>query len=144
MLLHPINIEKAEEIIGGYLQEEEQGSAFRWAVILKEQDNKLIGGIRLVLNDRFNSAELGFWIGKAYWRKGYTFEAAKAVIRFGFCKLGINRLEAHSMVENEASIVLLKKLGFHKEGYHPDLVMKWGEYKDVLTFGMLRKNYQCK
>lgn len=139
MLPFPCDSTEAEKIIGGYIDEEKHHKSMRWAIIL---DKKLIGGIRLVPNTKFNSAEVGFWVGREYWRNGYTYEAAKAVINFGFIELKYNRLEAHSMMENKSSIKLLEKLGFNQEGYHPDLVIKWGEYKDVLTFGLLRKNYQ--
>lgn len=111
----------------------------RWAMI---KESKLIGSIHLIPNTRFNSAELGFWLGKKYWRQGLTYEASKTIVRYGFNELQLNRIEAHAMVENASSLTLLEKLGFAQEGYHPDLVMKWGEYKDVLTFGLLRINHQ--
>ena len=139
MLPFPCSKKEAGTIIREYLDEEKHRKSMRWGIFLED---KMIGGIRLVPNLRFNSAEVGFWLGRDYWRNGYTYEAAKAVINFGFEELKFNRIEAHSMTENRSSILLLEKLGFTQEGYHPDLVIKWGEYKDVLTFGLLRKNYQ--
>ena len=140
MLPHPCNIKEANMITDNYLNEQNHQIAMHWAITLKNV-GKLMGSIRLVPNTKFNSAEMGFWIGKEFWRNGYTLEAASEVIKFGFEELKLNRIEAHSMVENKSSIKLLEKLGFGQEGYHPDLVIKWDEYKDVMTFGLLRKNY---
>jgi RimJ/RimL family protein N-acetyltransferase len=136
----PCSREDADLMIQAYHNEAKQLKSMRWAVTAKTS-NELMGGIRLVPNMDFNSAELGFWIGRPYWRKGYTFEAAKIVIEWAFKDLRINRLEGHSMTENKSSIALLEKLGFSREGLHPELVIKWGEYKDVITFGLLRKDY---
>lgn len=139
MLPFPCNTEEAEKIILQYQEEQKHQKSMRWA-ITSSGENKIIGAIRLVPNTKFNSAELGFWIGKKYWRQGYAHEAASRVIKYGIHELGLNRIDAHAMAENESSLGLLEKLGFIKEGYHPELVIKWGEYKDVVTFGLLRKN----
>lgn len=140
MLPFPCNIEDAHKILANYLDEQNHQKSMHWAITLKD-DNKLMGSIRLVPNTSFNSAEMGFWLGKDFWRNGYTFEAASEIIKFGFEELKLNRIEAHSMVENKSSIKLLEKLNFGQEGYHPDLVIKWNEYKDVMTFGLLRNNF---
>lgn len=139
MLPYPCNLSVSQNIINKYIEEQKTQKAIRWAITIKA--NKiLIGGLRLVPNPDFDSAEIGFWIGKKYWGKGFAFEAAEKVCDFGLNKMLLNRIEAHAMPENISSIKLLKKLGFKKEGYHPQLVKKWGVYKDVITFGMLKEN----
>ena len=143
MLPFPCSVKKAEKMIAEFHEEEQYQKATRWAIVLKET-NEVMGGLRLAPNMAFNSAEIGFWLGRPYWRNGYILEAAKKVMEFAFDKMGINRLEAHAMQENLASIELLMKLGFSKEGYHPELVIKWGLYKDVITFGLLRKAYKAR
>ena len=140
MLPYPCDVARAKEIIQRYIEERKIRISMRWALI-DCTSNEFMGGIRLVPNHLFNSAEIGFWLGKKFWGKGFTFEASEKIIEFGFLKLNLNRIEAHSMVENIASIKLLKKLGFKQEGVHPELVMKWDEYKDVKTFGLLKKEY---
>lgn len=139
-LPYPCDIVDAKKIIQEYIEEEKQIKSMHWA-ITKVNDEYLLGGIRLIPNETFNSAELGFWIGKSYWRKGYTLESAEKVIEFGFMVLNLNRINAHAMNTNRSSISLLEKLGFAQEGYHPEMVIKWGEYKDVITFGLLKSNY---
>ena len=140
LLPFPCNIDDAENILSDYINEQKLQKSMRWAITYSA-GNEFIGGIRLVPNLSYNSAEVGFWIGKDYWRKGIAFETAARVIKFGFEVLKLNRIEAHAMQENTSSIKLLEKLGLKQEGYHPELVRKWGVYKDVLTFGMLQKQY---
>ncbi|MCK5208845.1 MAG: GNAT family N-acetyltransferase [Cyclobacteriaceae bacterium] len=143
MLPYPCDLAKANEIIQRYIEDRKLKKSIRWAIV-DCTSNDFMGGIRLVPNQLFNSAEIGFWLGKKFWGEGFTFEASKKIIEFGFVELKLNRIEAHSMVENIASIKLLKKLGFKQEGLHRELVMKWDEYKDVKTFGLLKKDYTQK
>ncbi len=97
-----------------------------------------MGGISLFLNRAFESAEIGYWIGKPYWRRGYAFEAAERVVHYGFEALALNRIEAHYMSENGASARLLQKLGMQYEGHHRELIKKDGRFKDVFTYAVLR------
>lgn len=60
--------------------------------------------------------ELGFHLKKAYWGQGYAREAAEAVIRHAFDRLGARYLFAGHHPENRDSERLLKKLGFHATG----------------------------
>ena len=143
MLPYPCTEERSNELLQKYLKEDEEDKTWRWAITIQPTGD-FIGGIKLAPNSAFNSAELGFWIGKRFWKQGYAFEAASTMVEFAFDKLHINRLEAHAMTENSGSLKLLKRLGFSQEGIHPELVVKWGEYKDVITFGYLRKNYTKK
>jgi len=66
--------------------------------------------------------EIGFHIRPQYWRHGYAYEAATAVMAFAFGKLGAAGLFAGHNPQNEASRLLLTKLGFrytHDEYYPP-------------------------
>ena len=104
MLPFPCSTKIARKMIHTYEEEEKLQKTMRWAITTIES-NKLMGEIRLVLNKGFNSAEIGFWLGKNFWRNGYTLEAANKVIEFGFKELKLNRIEAHSMIENISSTI---------------------------------------
>ena len=60
--------------------------------------------------------ELGYWIGRPFWGKGYATEAARAVVRFAFEALGAIRLTSGHMLENPASGRVLEKCGFVATG----------------------------
>jgi RimJ/RimL family protein N-acetyltransferase len=122
------------------LRELEEGRGLRWAVRLITTD-ELIGAMKLATHPEYESAELGYWIGKPYWGNGYASEAARLVVDYAFSTLELNRIEAHAMVENLSSAKILLKLGMQEEGYHPQLIKKWGEFKDVKTYGLLREQW---
>ncbi len=61
-------------------------------------------------------AGIGYELAQPFWRQGIMAEALRAILELGFGGIGLNRIEAVVMPENEASIKLLEKLGFHNEG----------------------------
>jgi ribosomal-protein-alanine N-acetyltransferase len=89
------------------------GRFYAFAVVLKNT-KELIGSISLTLKPE-KQAEIGFWIGKPYWSKGYCSEAAKKVIAYVFEKLELELVYAECMHANEASSKVLKNLGMEFE-----------------------------
>jgi [ribosomal protein S5]-alanine N-acetyltransferase len=87
-------------------------------------------------------AELGFWIGVDWWGLGYAREAARAVVRFGFETLDLNRICAHHMARNPASGRVLRAVGMQREGVLRQRVQKWGVYEDVVLYAVLRDEWR--
>ncbi len=86
-------------------------------VIELKSEKKLVGGIGLTKVDSFQGkAEIGFWLGKKYWRQGLMTEAINCLLEFAFNKLFLRRIEWNAFSENEASNTLAKKMGFTLEG----------------------------
>lgn len=86
-----------------------------YAVELKE--NKTVIGIcGFVKRDSLPDADIGFAFLPQFERKGYAFEAARAVMKYGREKLGLKRVLAITTQDNESSGRLLGKLGFRLEG----------------------------
>jgi [ribosomal protein S5]-alanine N-acetyltransferase len=85
------------------------GEFYAFAVTLKNT-KELIGSISLTLKPE-QQAEIGFWIGKPYWSKGYCSEAATAVINYCFEELKMNLIYAECIHENKASSTVLKNIG---------------------------------
>lgn len=56
--------------------------------------------------------ELGYWIGRPFWRRGYATEAASALVGLGFAALGLKGIMALVFGENPASVRVLEKIGF--------------------------------
>jgi ribosomal-protein-alanine N-acetyltransferase len=133
----------AEEWISTHQPKFESGELINCAITL-EKTRELIGAIGLVINKRFNHAELGFWIEKDLWGKGYATEAARALIDYGFNKFGLHKIFAHHMTRNPASGKVLKKLGMHKEGLLKEHVLRSGRYEDVVLYGILKDDWNKK
>ena len=66
----------------------EAGELINFAIILNHTQ-ELIGSIGLIMNKRFNHAELGYWTGKKYWNNGYCTEATRAMFEFAFNQLDL-------------------------------------------------------
>ncbi|MEQ1906075.1 MAG: GNAT family protein [Pirellulaceae bacterium] len=103
---------------------------------------ELVGGAGLEICSTDHFAELGYWIARKYWNQGVATEAAAAVVEFGFDQLGLNRIVAHHMTRNPASGRVLEKLGMTREGLLRRHARKWGEFHDVVIFGILAEDWE--
>jgi len=114
-------------------------------VIEFKKEKKLIGGIGLMHIDNFQGiAEVGYWIGEDYWRKGYGTEALRGVLKFAFNKLKLRRIYADIFVGNPSSGKLLELFGFKKEGYKRKAVRCKADkkIKDVICYGLLKEGWK--
>lgn len=110
-----------------------------WAI---EVDGGVIGCTGLVPNagagTRCN-AETGYWIGRAYWRRGIASDALAQVVDWGFAALPqLTRIHAPIYVRNEASQGVARKCGFVREGVHKQAIIKDGEVIDLATWATYR------
>jgi RimJ/RimL family protein N-acetyltransferase len=76
-----------------------------------ERDSALIGGVGYFMK-RARTAELGFWLGEAYWDQGYATEAARAVVQHGFSTGDVATFTTSHFLDNAASRRVITKLGF--------------------------------
>ena len=90
------------------------GSRYVFAITLREPE-EFIGEISLHLDDGRKIAQLGYWLGEPYWKNGFTTEAIKKVLEFGFNKLTLDLVFASVEEENIASVRVLEKNGFEKK-----------------------------
>lgn len=102
---------------------------------------KLIGGIGLHLDKRHHKAELGYWIAKDFWNKGYATEAAKELIKFGFVNLKLNKIHATHYPWNPASGEIMKKCGMTQEAILKQEYFKNGEFRDMIRYSILAEQY---
>src|ERR1017187_3846840 len=63
-------------------------------------DGRQIGGAGLRVEDQHQHAELGYWLGAAYWGQGYATEAAREMMRYGFEELCLHRIFASHFKHN--------------------------------------------
>jgi ribosomal-protein-alanine N-acetyltransferase len=83
-----------------------------WGICLKDS-SKLAGGFCFWnLSREDNKAEIGFGIYPEHQRKGFMNEALKAALRYGFEKMGLQCIEAHTHPENTPSKQVLERNGF--------------------------------
>ncbi len=138
---HPYDFETAERWISGLPAKFESGEQAVFAVTLRESA-RLAGAVGLELTPRFDRAELGYWVAREHWGKGYATEAAHAVISYGFSFLGLHRIHATPFKRNPASARVLQKLGMKHEGRAREHVKKWGVFEDLELYGILCAEWQ--
>lgn len=132
---------EAEKIIESFRQTFESGRGIRWGVVERET-GAFIGTVGLNnLNLKSRKAEIGFELHPSYWNKGYVSEAVKEVLAYCFSQLGLFRLGAVTFPENGASIALLQKLGFEKEGMLRGYLCQDDRSHDALIFSLLANEW---
>ena len=137
---HPYEEGMAEEWIRTHEELYAKGEGVHFAVCLKST-HELIGAMGMVINSDHDRGELGYWIGIPYWNLGYCTEAARAVIKFGFEVLKLNRIGAIHFSRNPASGRVMEKIGMRFEGIRRQEMKRWDKYVDVVSFGILREEY---
>jgi ribosomal-protein-alanine N-acetyltransferase len=133
------NIEQAEELIDFFDESFELERAIRWGIERKE-DGELMGTCGFVWL-RTHRGEIGYELHSSFWRQGYMSEALDAILDFGFTELGLHRIEAMTMLENEASSGLLHSLGFQQDGILREVEYFKDAFHDMRLFSLLRHEY---
>ncbi len=101
----------------------------------------LIGIINLYPQSE-SMGQVGFWTGVPWWGKGYMTEALRAVLRFAFEDLALQRVHASHFGTNPASGRVMLKAGMRQEGRLRQHVLKDGAPQDLVWHGMLREDFE--
>ena len=137
---HPYEAGMAEAWIGTHQEKFEQGILANFAIVLRAEAT-LVGAVGLQINPQDARAELGYWVGRPFWNRGYCSEAAQAVMAYGFDELGLHRIHACYFAHNPASGRVMERVGMRYEGRLRQHARKWGEFVDVVVHGILRSEF---
>lgn len=133
--------EAVRELLDKYISSYEKNDYYRWAVILKE-NNECIGQIAFFLVDSKNNfAEIEYCIGTEFQCRGLATEATKAIIDFGFKKINLHKIQICHKSINIPSKRVIEKCGFHFEGKLRDYFCMDGKYVDRLYYSILENEY---
>jgi RimJ/RimL family protein N-acetyltransferase len=129
-----------ERFLGAVHEGFRAGSLYQWGI---EHAGLLAGTCTLGGIDWENRrAEIGFALARASWGQGLMPDALRALIEHAFGALGLHRIEADVDPRNEASLRLLEKLGFRREGYLRERYFKDDEIQGSVLFGLLRAEWE--
>ena len=120
--------------------EDQRGDLAYPFFIFRRNDDALLGGLTLA-NVRRGCAQactLGYWMGRDYAQRGYMTAAVRAMIPFAFGTLRLHRIEAACIPANAASIKLLERTGFQREGFARQYLCINGMWQDHLLFARLQ------
>jgi RimJ/RimL family protein N-acetyltransferase len=131
---YPYGIEQARTFLGWIAK---QPAPTVWAI---EVDGEAAGGIGIELHTDVErvSAEIGYWLGQAHWGRGIVTDALKAVTAEAFARFEITRLYAVPFADHIASVRVLEKAGYVREGHMRQSAIKNGVVRDQLLFAAYR------
>ena len=106
----PYTEEHALSFISSLQDKQAAGIESHFSIIL---DGKTVGACALMgIDGQKGQAEIGYWLGREYWGRGYAKEALMLLLGFAFGRLDLGRAFARTFRSNERSIKLLNSLGF--------------------------------
>ena len=105
-----------------------------------EVEGAAVGSISVLFQSdvHHRSAEIGYWLGQAYWGRGLATAAVRAVSDYAFAHSDICRLYATVCARNTGSARVLEKAGYQLEGRLRQSITKNGETMDALLFAALK------
>lgn len=137
---HPYPDGAAEEFIRHNQKQMEEKDELALAIVIRDT-GEFIGIIGIVPKP-FEVGEIGYWLGRPYWNRGYASEAAAAMVRYGFDERTFNRIDASVFAHNHASGRVLEKSGMKFEGVLRQSIRKGDQYIDTRVYSILRCEFQ--
>lgn len=135
---YPYTLDVARDWVG-LANQESPPSHFAIAV-----DGKAVGGIGLVFRDDINScrAEIGYWLGEAYWGRGIVTEAVRALTVWAFDTFDLASIYAGVLEWNPASMRVLEKAGYKFEARLKKAMIKEGIVMDEFIYAVIREDME--
>jgi ribosomal-protein-alanine N-acetyltransferase len=115
-------------------------------LICRIEDGAIIGSINLsqIFLGGFRNAYLGYYVGAQYSGQGYMTEAFQLTLRYAFEHLKLHRLEANIQPANIASIALVKRAGFTREGYSRRYLKICGRWRDHERWAIIAEDWKAR
>ncbi len=128
-------LEKWQEFISEYEDSFNSGTAVKF-IALNKTKTEIIGVCNFsnIVHGVFQACNVGYSVAKKYESQGYMYEILSAAIKYIFEFVGMHRVMANYIPENDRSAAVLNRLGFEKEGYAKSYLKINGKWQDhILT-----------
>ncbi len=130
-------IEDSKEFLKEIFEKYKSQEIIVWGLFYKER-NKLIGDYGFInWHKQQARAELDYLLSREYWNQGLMTEAVKEVIRFGFEKMQLNRIQAMCEIANAASARVMEKAGMQFEGVLRNYIQHEGKPLDMKMYSII-------
>jgi ribosomal-protein-alanine N-acetyltransferase len=135
------SIEDSRAFLEFATQKYENGGEPDWGIVYRG-NGCLVGACGLVNWEAEHArAEVGFVLSREYWGRGLMSEAVRAILRFGFERMNLNRIEARCIAENAASARVMEKAGMFYEGTLRQREYIKEAYRDIKLYAILKKGF---
>lgn len=117
---------------------------FLGLLVKRRADGAVVGAVELsqIVLGVFRSAYLGYYLGAAYAGQGLMTEALALTLNHAFTTMGLHRVEANIQPDNAASLALVAKLGFVREGYSRRYLKIRGRWRDHERWAILAEDWR--
>lgn len=141
LLPTPYRREHAVTFVERAREQHRKGSGLHLA-ICRKPDLTIMGVIGIQSSRAVDrNCELGYWLGSAYWNRGYMTESVQLILTHVFRSRHMNRVWARTQPANAASNRILRRAGFVIEGRLRQHRKIHGRWHDELEWGLLRREY---
>ncbi len=115
-------------------------------LVCRVDDGAIVGQCSFgeIIRGPLQQAFLGYWVGRAFARRGYMSRALRLALSHAFEGLRLHRVEANIQPQNAASIALANRVGFRKEGFSPRYLQIQGVWADHERWAMTAEEYRGK
>lgn len=138
MLPPRVRRESGREFVERVLRERRREGGVTFAILAGGSD-QVVGQVRLFnWSSLERSAEVGCWVGRRFWGRGFGTEALRLVCRYAVEVLHLHRIDAVVVAGNERSERALARVGFRREGTSRRAARTAGGWKDARRYGLLR------
>ena len=108
-------------------------------IVQDRSGSEIFGVAGLTPHETSGSVELGCWLGRSYWHKGFATEASRAILEFAFDTASLPEVISGCFVGNTRSIHVLEKLGFRATGTSAQSCMAQGRELPHLSMSLTRE-----
>ncbi|RKS76531.1 ribosomal-protein-alanine N-acetyltransferase [Actinomadura pelletieri DSM 43383] len=125
-----------------YLARFDQVNAVGMVVCLRAGSD-LVGMVNLneIVRGSYQRSVLGYAVFQPYAGQGYMGEGVGLAVRYAFDRLELHRVEANIQPGNTASVRLVERLGFRKEGFSPAFIKIGGIWRDHERWALINDVY---
>jgi RimJ/RimL family protein N-acetyltransferase len=134
--------ETGPDFVRRVLREQRKGVGVAFAIV-PVGSREAVGQLRFVNWFPMNrEAEVGYWIRRKYWGRGFGTDAVRLACRYGFRSMSLHRIEAIVVEGNFGSRRVLEKAGFRMEGRSRQAARVGHRWMDEWRFGLLRSEWR--
>lgn len=134
-------VEDTQSFVENAVRDNADRKAFTVVILVDDKVAGLVGFNQI--NWLNKNAEIGYWLGKSFVRRGVMTKAVRVLVDHAFDRLGLNRVEIRAATGNQASRGVAEKLGFVHEGTIREMEWVNDRFLDHEIYGMLKSEWQA-